>query len=258
MRDVRAGAILVVDALSRDVAPTGLDALSPRAASNLRAGQLEQALCELELDRELARVGALWPKAGKPALARFDALPSHAHFLWRLAQTLAWVVLVLLVELAVLGVLRFKVFPVVEKMFGDFDLPAMLDVVALAQGAVFALLVPVVAWVLLGASGWDRLPGWGRLLLRAKEAALGAALVETGAPEDVRAAAHRGFRTLNEPTLGALELDEAYLEAKTGAEAALERFIVAVRLVSFALLSLLALGTLVGVYGSLARLAWLH
>lgn len=258
MRADRAGALIVVDALARGV-PAGdrLDVVHPRAASYLREGHLENALRELQLDPALARVCAAWPKAGKPALARFDALPSRVRFTTQLSQTLAYLAVVLLVELTVTGLLRSKVFLVIETMGRDFHVSGMLDVVAVAQGLVFLLLVPFLAWVLLGAVGWDRLPGWARQLRRAKEAALGAALADSGAPEDVRAAAHRDFRTLHEPGLGALELDELYFESKAGAEAALERFLVAVRVVGFSLLTLLALGLLLGVYGSLARFAWL-
>ncbi|MFZ5439871.1 MAG: hypothetical protein ACOZQL_07665 [Myxococcota bacterium] len=197
---------------------------------------------------------SLWPKAGRAALRRLDLLPSRAHLTARVAQTLGYLALLLGVQLVVLAVLRAKVLPILSAMQTDlhreFDpLPLVVAVCALAS-------VPLLAWAGLGAAGWSRLPGWGRELLRAKEAALAAALAERAAPEDVRAVAHRRFRTLNQPDVGSLEFDELFHASRARGEQKLSRFLVSLRVVGITFASLIGLATLVSVYGTIARLSW--
>lgn len=261
MTPQRAALLAVTDGLSRDlpVGP-GLRALSApvatAAALASEQGALARALDLLSVDAELGAVMAAWPKAARPLLARWEQLPSRKGFALRLALTLFYLGLVLGLQLVVVAVLDAKVVPVLEALGRDFSRSPLLDLLPLAEGLVL-LLFPVGLWLALGASGWKRLPGWGRHLQLAKEAALAAALCEAGAPEDVRASVQRDFLFLKDPVHGARELDVLFVEARADAERALERSLVATRLVGMALLSLLALATLLAVLGSISRLPWL-
>jgi hypothetical protein len=224
-----------------------------QAASEMDAGRLAGGLRFLGVDEGLGGVVARWPRALGPALRRLDSLPSVFLFRVHLAQTLGYFGLVLLVQLAVNAVLKAKVLGVFHHM-GGTDL--FIDLSQAVIGLVFLVLLPVGLWVALGASGWARLPGWGRHLARASQAAAAAALVEAGAPEDVRAAARQDFRLLPTPASSAADLEELFLEARAQAERALTRFLVAVRVVGFTLLTLLALAIVLSVLGTVARLPW--
>lgn len=258
MTPTRAASLLLLEAVARDATPTELRSLHPGAARHFERGDLAASLVALGLDAELARACARWPRAGLPGLRRLEALPTGVAFVAQLTQVLAYFVLVAVLQSLVLAVLRAKVLPVLDGVAGDFrNTHGLLDVLSITVSLLCLAALPLGLWLLAGASGWHRLPGWGRELRRAKEAALAAALRETDAPEDARAAVHGTFRILRDPEAGTGELDELFYEAGAAAEAGLERFLAAARLVGLTLASLLALATLVAVYGTMARLPWL-
>lgn len=259
MRAERAAVLLTASALSRDLSMSAaLRALSSapahRAAAAIDAGKLAEGLGHLRLDPGLAALAVRWPKALGPALRRFDRLPAVNHFRLHLAETLGYFFVVLMVQLAANAVLALKVLPTFSKM--DPSVVLWLDLPQLAVELVTLLLIPLGLWVTMGASGWARLPGWGRHLARAREAAQAAALVEAGAPDDVRAEVTKRFGVLRSPSASPLDLDAQFEGACVDAERALQRFLIAIRVAGFTLLTLLALAMVLSVFATLSRLAW--
>lgn len=254
----RAALVLAAHALSREEPVSARLRSLPfpaahQAAGQLDAGHLAAGLRHLGVEEGLGRVAARWPKALAPALRRLDSLPSVLQFRIHLAETLGYLGLVLMVQLAVNTVLKLKVLGIFHYM-GVTEL--FVDLSQLIIGVVSLLMIPVGLWILLGASGWARLPGWGRHLARASEAAQASALLESGAPEDVRAAAAQDFRVLRSPASSSADLEELFLDARSDAERSMIRFLVAVRVAGFTLVTLLALAIVLSIYGTVARLPW--
>jgi hypothetical protein len=222
------------------------------AAREFDAGALATGLRHLGLDPRLGRLVARWPKTLGPALRRFDQLPPLNQFRVHLAETVGYLGLVLLVQLIVKAALSAKVLPVFEKMGGGGVL--FVDLSQVVSTLLMWLLLPLGLWVFLGASGSPRLPGWGRQFERARAAAAVSALVEAGAPDDVRAEALREFVPLGSPPASAPELEELFLDASADTERALNRFLLQVRVVGFTLVTVQALVIVLSVYGFVARL----
>jgi hypothetical protein len=256
----RAATLIAVDALAHGL-PVGTElreAGFAGAAAKADAGQLAAALFELDVEPEVARVAAAWPRAAKPVLDRFESLLVTSRFRLNLLQTLGYFTLVWAVQAVVGVVLDNKVLPTLELVNSQFHSPGWGDAQVVFHFLTMAVVAPVALWALLGASGWSRLPGWGRHLARAREAAVAAALQESEAPESVRAEVQRDFRQLNAPTLGQVELDAVFAEARASAERAINRFLITLRVVGLSVLTFSALGTLIAVYGSIATLARLR
>ncbi len=254
MTPLRAVLLLSAEALTLDqpLSETWRRLGFRQAADDVDAGALARGLEGVGLEKNLAAVVALWPASLAPALRRFDQLPSVSQFRLLLGEALAWFMLVLLVQLLICVVLIRKVLPSLVDMGLGRD--GWLQYAPYAVSSLLVVLGSFGVWVLVSASGWKRVPGWGRHVQRAQEAAQLAALFESSAPEDVRALATQQFGVLRDPTLEAGELDELFLDACAEAERSSTRFLAAVRAVGYLILTLLALALVISVYGSLSLL----
>lgn len=254
MTPQRAAVVMTVHALASDgSASGGLRALaSPealRAAALLEAGQLAAGLRHLGVDPALGKMAELWPKALGPALARLESLPSTFHFRVQLGQTLVQFTLVAIVQVIVSLVLSRKAMPSLESTWWS------QEATLLGAGLFTLTCVPFIIWVMWGAVGWQRLPGWGRHFARAKEAALAAAVSETHAPEQVRANLMSGFRVLRAHG-GAIstDFDDIFHSARIDALRAQDRFLTAFRVIGFTFLTVSAAAMAMGIYGRLPQL----
>lgn len=227
------------------------DPVARAAAQALDAGRLEHALRLIGLAPSLGALVTRWPSALAPALRRFDRLPSATPFRLHLGVTLAYFAMVLFVQQAVSAVFMKKVMPVFSQMGGSsgvfFDLLEAL-------GGLQCCLVPVVIWLVFGAAGWARLPGWGRHYARAQQYAQLAALLESGAPDDVRAQVLPRSGSLLQAAPSVAELDELFLDACARAERASERFVVSLRVGGLLILTTLALLLGLSLYTTISRL----
>ena len=225
--------------------------IAQSAAQALDAGKLEQALRLLGLSPSLSALVAKWPSALGPALRRFDRLPSSTPFRLHLGVTLAYLSLVLFVQQALSSVFIKKVFPVFSAMGGSGLVFAdLLE----ALGGLQCCLVPVIVWLLFGASGWARLPGWGRHYARAEQYAQLAALIESGAPADVRAQVLPRSAMLLQRTPSLAELEELFVDSCARAERASQRFLIALRVGGLTFLTALALLLSLALYTTISRL----
>lgn len=221
--------------------------------SAAQSGKVREVLTSLSVDAEVAAVAERWPRALAPTLRRLEEIPGGFASGLHVAQTGAYVFFIAVVQLVVGSALRAKVLPVFFGMAKDFALPS-LDVADSLATVFLVLLVPLFAWLVAGAVGWRRLPGWGRELERAKQAALGAALLESGAPDDVRLAFFSSQKWLGDGSLDAVDLDTVRARSIAAAEVKLQRFVVMARVVSLAVLTLNALSILSVIYVTIARL----
>lgn len=258
MRPADAALMLVADSLARDLpANAQLTELSlPRpmltAASS---GTLPPLLHELRVEPDVAALAKVWPRALAPALRRVERLPNTFVFQLHLAQTAAYLFFVGVLQLAVTAVLSLKVFPVFEAMGDTMGSTDLFDLMG-TTSFFFALgALPVIAWVALGLPGWRRMPGWGRDYARAREATLAAALLEAGAPDDVRSAWLKQGRLVRESTQAEGDLDAVARDAAVSVEQRMARFVATVRVLGLSLLTLNAAGVLVTVYSTLTRLS---
>lgn len=253
-----AATVLVADALERGLPiDDGLSSVRgiPRIEVAAKRGDVSEVLKRLSVDELLIQVAQLWPRAFAPALRRCEALPGSARFSVHVLQTASYVFFLALVQVAIGAVLTKKVYPVLEAMGRDYGTPSALAV-SMTTAAVFALgMVPLVVWLAAGATGWERLPGWGRELRRAKEAAIAAAVLESQPPDDVRLQFYARVKWLGDATLDPVDLSLLAEQAAVDAERALARFLTAARFVSLGLLTLNAFGMLASVYVTLAHLS---
>ncbi len=256
MRANEAAIVLVADSLESglplDDGLTSLHGIG-RAVRPAKAGDVRATLTTLGVPRDVADVAAQWPRVLAPALRRLAELPSGAAARLHIAQTAAYVFFVALVQLAVVLVLSFKVLP----SFHSMDQAAAAPSDAYSSYAMLVLavvLLPLMLWFALSTTGWRRLFGWGRELFRAKQAAIGAALLESNAPADVRLAFFSKQKWLGDETLDAVDLDALRLNAIENVDRKLQRFVATARVVSLGLLALSAVWTLLSVYGAIALL----
>lgn len=258
MTPVEAASWVVADALEND--RNLREALEPLPVSrqivHLASGpQLRRLVSALALGEDVAALTEKWPRVLAPALRRLEQLPQRFRFRLHLAQTLVYLTLVAILQAIVISIVTVKVFPVFERMGVDLEAPVdMLDWFSLTVGASLCLALPVGLWLVSGAVGWDRLPGWGRSLARAREASLAAALLESRPPDDVRLAWLGRARWVGEPSLAQVDLDALALESSAAAERAMWGFLTRVRVVGLGVLTLNALGLLASVYAFVARL----
>lgn len=234
-------------------------AFGSAAASAAAAGDLSRALSLAGFDRDLAAVGAVWPRAVRQASSFLDRLPSTARLYLPLFQTAAYFLFIAFIQMMCLLILSRKVLPVMGVIARDhrLDVPHFWE----ATLALFIIgTIALIGFAALGASGWRRLPGWGRHLGRARDASLIAALVQTHAPSEVVNSWVRKATTLGDLSEGALSEDLLTIAADSGARAerAMLRFVTTVRIVGFGLLTLLAFGVTLSTYVFIARLAFIE
>lgn len=211
------------------------------AAAEVDAGHLRDGLVLAQLDPVLAALAAAWPTALRPAQRRLAAMPSRRLLQIPLLQTLSYLVLLSMLQAVVLELLDDKVLPAFLAMMPHVP-PEHVAPVAAVRGVVVVALV--VLPVLIGIVQWApiRVPGLGLHLLTAREAAIAAALDESGAPADVRAGVAASFRGLSPGHATAAELDRVAEQRVAAAVVAHQRVATAARVLG---LGVLVVGALV-------------
>lgn len=232
---------------------------APDAAQTAGTGDLARALRQLGVDARSAALAAVCPPALQRADALISTLPAPAALRVPLVQTCLWFGFVGLIQSVVLAVLERKVLPVFHQMHRDYgtaSLPWAEEAGALL-GFGLAVLAGVALVAYLGPS-W--LPGWGRTLAQAREAALAAALAESNPPEAVWAqwvVKARALQRIQGAAAGA-DFRSIALEWGRQAEQQMARFVTAFRFAGFFVLTVAALAVTAGVYSASASLAVLR
>lgn len=213
------------------------------AAAEADAGRLGSALRATHLGPQLGPLAEAWPSAVRAADRRLRRIPSSLVVQAQLLQTLVYLLAIALLQAMVLQVLSDKVRP----SFLYFDVGAadgkwfmvelVRQLVLLGLPLLFAAIVATVVLPPL-------VPKVAGPLRRARQAAVAAALIETGAPADVR----RSFRgsTMDHATVE--DLDRVFEASLTRSERAQRRVVVFVRAAGLGSLSLTALLTTMAVY----------
>ena len=126
-----------------------------------------------------------------------------------------------------------------------------------AQGLLTIAFWLLSGLALVGSARLSWLPGWGRHLRQAQEAAATAALLEAGAPPDVVSSWLRETKSLRPLSPAPVASDLLALSAACAqrAERAMQRFLIFYRYLGFALFGLVALGTTLDVYATCASMA---
>lgn len=228
-------------------------------ATAAEAGRLGDSLRGLGIPADLAQLGERWPAAVRPALGRLARIPPALTLQVPLLQLVGYFVLIAVTQLGALWLSQLHVLPSLaavgaDPAMGDTDvvlrLYLLLDVVLL--GSLALLFVGCVAVITRADS--PTFPGGGRHTLHAREAALAAALLDSGAPAEVRNDIASSFQVLRGvgPTAG--ELDLVFDHALERAGAARQRFVSLVRVVGLGILTLTALAATASMYVLVARL----
>jgi hypothetical protein len=253
---------LVAELSLREDRPLGeeLRQVHPEAATAAAAGRLSAALALLGYDVPLRRLAERWPAALRGAREQLSRLPSAETLQVPLVQAGLWLGLISLVQVMVLAVLRTKVLPVLVHMAPELR-PSFLyfvqDLGDVAGPLLACGLMGLFAVGLLGATGPAWLPGWGRHLRRAQEAAMSAALISAQAPADVVSAWLRETKTLHQHAVAPVAEDLLAIAGSAGqrAEHAMARFVTFFRYAGFGLLTLVAVAITLDVYGLCSSLA---
>ncbi len=218
------------------------------AAAAAEAGNLDQALQGVRVPRDLARLTRDWPPALQPAFRRLAGFPSALAFVAPLAQTLVYFGFVGGVLELVGIVLSVKVLPselYIVQEAGHAAPPDPLGALPLVTLLLLVVLLCVGVWVLLGGPG-VALP-WQKSLVNARKAALAAALIESGAPAALLA-------PLGAADGDAAELDDLCAREIVRSVVTFGRFVVAFRVVGYAVLVGAAFGMVSTVYGLIPQL----
>jgi hypothetical protein len=240
----------VADALRVSRAPQARAAAAAVQAGNLKAGLLLAGL-----PPEQARLADLWPPALGPAQRRLRPIPSPLVSLAPTLATLGYLMVIGLLQAAVLSMLSIKVLPSMVEMTGFIGRAHVFDSMPLAEIGLQVLLGVLVLMFGVLAFAPHRVPGWGRHRIRAREAALGAALHEAGAPPEVWRAFASSLAALGSEHASQEELDGVMEQALGHAEAS-ERWTTSIlRGVGLGALGVVAFVTTVGIYQWLGLLA---
>jgi hypothetical protein len=255
MRRDRLISLTVGHALAAD-APLGpaLRALGlTEAAALADAGVLHEALRIAGLRGSLGELAGVFPAAVLPAARRLGLLPGVLGFQGPLLQLLVYLGCGILGLRLGQRLLHAQVLPALAEMTAQPpDDIASLSTLAVLAAAVIG--VPVVGALLLSLAGSPRLPGWGRALRVAREAALAAALWESGAPATLR---NRLSATFLDPEVAGRDAADADRRAAAALGLARHnhaRFVSAMRIAGLGALTLYAFATLAEIYGLLAQL----
>lgn len=229
---------------------------TPPAGATVDAGWLAVGLRADGFPADLAELAGAWPEALRPALRRLGRLPSQLVLFVRMGETLAYLMLIAMLQALVLSVLGNKVVPVFYKMAEEADVHHAGAWLALVDGAGVLLGITLLIGPIALGLLWlpVRLPGWSRHLQRAREAALAAALEEADAPADARRAVLGRFRVLKPAHATSVELDLVFERSAAACLAAQRRLVAVIRGVGLGALCLVALLSAAGVYNFVVRM----
>ena len=246
MTPLRRAQVVCIESLAAGVPPNVPE--FSEVSRQLRIGALDKALATLSLPGDFAAVVSRWPLAASAAWRRVEALPAQLPLAMSLMQTAAYGVFIFGFERLVWSLLELKVFKAMP--FGGvwFDIGGLL--VELAAVLFIALGMLGVGQL----SGWRWVSPWRRHLDRARAFALLAALRETNAPDDVRAACS-ALLPVASPAPRAASLDQLVTEHATRAASSMERAAALLRTVMYVMLLVGALGISLALYGSLPFLS---
>ena len=224
------------------------------AAAAAEAGHLEEGLRLAGFPGDLARLAQEWPAALRPALRCLARIPSRFEFQLPLLQELAFFLYIALVQLAVMLLLQLKILPTLHEMervagTGRAD---FLSALVLGDAVFFGLAALFAVWAVSGTAGARHVSSWGRQLLRAREAGMAAALLDSAAPQEIRSRFARSCKVLQGAGATARELELIFDDALASADAAHRRLVSAVRVLGYGVLLVLAVAATVGVYLSIA------
>lgn len=235
---------------SRPLGPE-LSKLRSPAAALASSGDLHGALRKLRFSEELLHVARLWPAAVRGAQQLLGRIPSSSALSLPLYVTSGYLWIVLLVQLMVFAVLRLKVLPLVEFIAQtSVGSASSLVPIALLFGAL-----PVVVLSTVMLKGWHWMPGWGRELTRAREAAITRALIDARAPTDAVSAWLRTTNTLRLVDAAALpaDLDAIAHFSVASAQRSIERLSTFIRVGGILILSVSGFAIVFSVYRLMAE-----
>lgn len=226
------------------------------AASDLEAGLLDAGLRRAGVTGELARVAATWPAAAEPVIRRLNRLPSLLQVAFPLLEEVSYLSLVAVVQILLLVVLQARALPALAEYLEYCEhAPTIIPLgLLMAASAVFLVFIAVLLplGVRLALRGQFGPLSWRRHLDRAREAALLAALLETGAPAEVRADLVAACHTLSGPVDSVEALDLVGTESVSRARETIARLASALLFGSVTWLAAVTLGATWTVYHTLA------
>lgn len=235
--DTPAGAALREAGLAEDLG----------AAGEANAGRLGSALRGVHLGSHLQVLADAWPASVRAADRRLRRIPSSFVMQVQLVEVLLYLFLIVVLQFAATSVLTAKVGPAfLYGQVGSADEHWFLVELAyeLTRVMIPMLLAGLVAAVLLPVL----IPRVASPLRRAREAAMAAALVETGAPPEVRRIVAQGFRKGPPPEATVADLDRVFEASLTRSRQAQAQVVASVRTVGLAAVVFTALLTTMGVY----------
>lgn len=246
MTPLRRAQVVCIESLAAGV-PAKVPGFS-EVSRQLRGGALDKALVALGFPGDFAAVISRWPLAASAAWRRVEALPAQLPLAMSLMQTAAYGAFIFGLERTVWWMLTLKVFSAMPFDGAWLDLGSSL--VELAALLFIALGVLGVGQL----SGWRWLSPWRRHLDRARAFALLAALRETNAPDDVRAACVALLPAVS-PETRATSLEQLVAEHASRAAVSMERAAALERTAMYVMLLVGALGISLSLYGSLPLLS---
>lgn len=252
MNHQRMTALLVGHALAEEtpLGPMLRAQGAPGAAAAAESGDLDGCLQAISLAPDLRGLAGLWPAALRPAQQRLSAFPSPRIFQLPTLQVLSYIVIVGMVQAGALVLLLNRILPT----FLAIGIPpSTSEVLSWAPVLLFLLaaVFPAAVWWSQQRGWW----GWRRHYRRARQAALAAAMVEAGAPDEAQRALRERLSELGEVGADVRELEQLTVRALAMAEQAHQRAVSAIRLVGVGGLLLVAGTVTVTVYRMLAGLA---
>ena len=217
------------------------------AAAEVEAGRLRAGLVLADLAPDLADVAEAWPAALRPAQTRLADLPSRRLLQLPLLKTLGYLLLLVTVQAVAMSMIDGKVLPTLIGLLPQNPIE-QLALLGVIRGALVVAVLGLPAVIALTLWAPIRLPGVGPHLLRAREAAIAAALVDAGATADVQVRVFGTFRALSPGGATADELTQVVEDSVARARVAHRRIVTAVRTLGLGLLVLGAAAITITIY----------
>jgi hypothetical protein len=243
--------------LGQAIRAVSVDRQAVQAAAAADAGDLEHALRLTGMEPGLATLGAAWPAAVRPAQRRLARMPAKLVFQAPVLQLLGYCTLVGGFQLVIYQLLRTKVLPSMQEALAETTAtePAELAVLATIWAtAAIALGLPLVAIGVAGVLGSPMLPGWGRHLARAREAALVDGLLDAGAPQQYANEFMSSCTHLRGEGYTKADLASIFDLGLADAQRVHARFVAGLRLFAYGALIVLPAGLTLTIYQAISSL----